>query len=205
MANILVTYASMAGSTAEVASAIARSLEEQGCRVVVAPLTGEPSLEGMDAVVVGGPMIMGWHRQSLRFLRRQRRSWGDKPVAVFVTAMKLTRANAQAPLDFPLVLDPGIMVQEAAPGRLSIRERYSLPTNYLRPVLRAIKPNMPASAAIFGGRLLFGRLPWWAVPVALLAAGAQAGDKRDWELIRSWAAGLPASMGLEPAERAASS
>ena len=188
MNNVLVTYASMAGSTAEVAKVIGEQLAETGWRIRVAPVESRPSIDSLDAVVLGGPMIMGWHRQSLHFLRRHRAAWQNKPLAVFVTAMKLTKAEDSKLTGIPLVLDPGIMQAAKDPGSLSLRERYSLPSNYLKPIL---KITTPASAAIFGGRLLFNKLPWWAVPVALLAAGGQAGDKRNWELIRSWAAGLP--------------
>jgi hypothetical protein len=60
-----------------------------------------------------------------------------------------------------------------------------------------MKPAKPASLAIFGGRLVYSRLPWWAVPIAIVAAGANAGDKRNWDLIRSWTIGLPVTLNLD--------
>jgi menaquinone-dependent protoporphyrinogen IX oxidase len=75
-------------------------------------------------------------------------------------------------------------------GRLSFRERYATLGNYLRPILRATSPAKPVSVGVFGGRLEYGRLKWWAVIFAMLIIQAPAGDKRNWEAIRAWAAGL---------------
>jgi len=50
---------------------------------------------------------------------------------------------------------------------------------------------------VFGGRLEYGRLKWWAVLFAMLIVQAPAGDRRNWTAIRSWAADLPAVFQLE--------
>jgi menaquinone-dependent protoporphyrinogen IX oxidase len=196
MASILVTYASMAGSTAEIAELIGQELENAGHRTSVVPIDQATLVGDYDAFVVGGPMIMGWHRQARRFLRRNRRLLAQTPLAVFVTAITLTNLEEALPAGVQYVLDRGIMKEPASPERLSLRERYSRPSNYMRPIFASLKPAKPASMAIFGGRLVYGRLPWWAVPIAIIAAGINAGDKRNWDLIRSWAKGLPAALDL---------
>ena len=76
-------------------------------------------------------------------------------------------------------------------GQLNFRERYARLSNYLRPILVAIRPTKPVSIGVFGGRLEYGRLKWWAVLFAMLIIQAQAGDRRNWDAIREWAAGLP--------------
>jgi hypothetical protein len=53
------------------------------------------------------------------------------------------------------------------------------------------------SIGVFGGRLDYGRLKVWAVLFAMLIIRAPAGDRRNWTAIRSWAAGLPAALGLD--------
>ena len=50
---------------------------------------------------------------------------------------------------------------------------------------------------VFGGRLEYGRLPWWAVLFVMLVIQAPAGDRRNWDAIRAWAAGLPAAFQLQ--------
>lgn len=199
MKRVLVTYATMAGSTAEVAAAIAEVLQEKGLTVDVAPMSEVRSLAGYDGVVAGGPMIMGWHRQARGFLRRFRREWARVPPAVFVTAATLT-ATPGIHDDPTVFVDPGLPRPPAQPGRLSFRERYARLPHYLGPIYAAARPARPSAVGFFGGRLEFGRLKWWAVLFVALIVRAPAGDRRDWEAIRGWAAGLPAAMGLrEPA------
>jgi hypothetical protein len=50
---------------------------------------------------------------------------------------------------------------------------------------------------VFGGWLEYGRLKWWAVLFAMLVIQAPAGDRRNWEMIRAWAAELPAALQVE--------
>lgn len=192
MKNILVTYATMAGSTAEVARVVGEELSRDGCQVEVLPLDKVTGLETYDGVVVGGPMILGWHRGALRFLRKHRRALREMPLAVFITAMSLTKTDE---LDLPGVT---VFVDEDLPkppelaGRLTFRERYATLKKYLRPILRATRPGRPESIGVFGGRMEYGRLKWWAVLFAMVIVQAPAGDRRNWPAIRAWAAGLPA-------------
>jgi len=201
MKRVLVTYASMAGSTVEVAATVAEVLAERGIQADVRPVGEVDSLAGYDGVVVGGPMIMGWHRAARAFLRRHRREWSHIPLAVFVTAISLT---ASADMDAGTVyVDDRLPKPPARPGRLSFRERYARLSSYLRPVYAAAHPASPASVGVFGGRLEYGRLKWWAVMFVMLVIQAPAGDRRNWEAIRAWAAGLPEAMGLAALEAVA--
>lgn len=58
-ARILVAYASRNGSTAEIAQAIGRELQSAGYAADVAEVKTISSLEGYQAVVIGGPLYMG--------------------------------------------------------------------------------------------------------------------------------------------------
>src|SRR5689334_1913637 len=93
MKKILVAYATMAGSTVEVARAVAEEIVSSDVQVDVLPLSEVKQLDMYDAVVIGAPMIMGWHRAALRFLRNNRRSFQHIPLAVFVTCMRLTQTG----------------------------------------------------------------------------------------------------------------
>src|SRR5512143_1855642 len=93
MKRILVAYATMAGSTAEVAQAVGEGIAKTGLQVDVLPLSEVKNLQAYDGVVVGGPMIMGWHRGALGFLRKNRDALRHIPLAIFVTAMSLTQTG----------------------------------------------------------------------------------------------------------------
>lgn len=197
MKRILVTYATMAGSTIEVAQAVAQELASCDVQVDVLPLSEVRQLTAYDGVVVGAPMIMGWHRAALRFLRNNRRVFQRIPLAVFVMCMRLTQANETSAPDLAVYVDEQLPTPPAAAGRLSFKERYANLANYVRPIVEASRPAIPVSIGVFGGRLEYGRLPWWAVFFAMVVIQAPAGDRRNWQAIRSWAADLPAVLQLE--------
>ena len=60
-----------------------------------------PSPAGYDAVVVGGPMIMGWHKDARRYLKRHKGQLSDVPFALFVTAASLTEDGVDAVQGMP--------------------------------------------------------------------------------------------------------
>jgi menaquinone-dependent protoporphyrinogen oxidase len=198
MKRILVTYASMAGSTVEIAQAVGEELAKSGLQVDVLPLGEVKSLEAYNGVVVGGPMIMGWHRAALGFLRKHRAALQRVPLAVFVTAMSLTQTGETSVDGVPVEVDEKLPKPPAQAGRLSFRERYARLANYVQPILRATRPAQPVKLGLFGGRLEYGRLKWWAVLFAMLIIRAPAGDRRNWTAIRAWAAGLPTALGFSP-------
>ncbi len=190
MKKILVTYVTNSGSTAEVARAIGEEIANDTLQVEVLPVSAVKSLEPYSGVVLGGPMIMGWHRAALGFLKKHRRALERLPLAVFVTAMSLTQPSITSVDGVPVVVDEALPKPPAVAGRLSFKERYSQAANYIRPILKAARPATPASVGLFGGRLEYGRLQWWAVMFVMLVIQAPAGDRRNWQAIRAWAAGL---------------
>lgn len=197
MKRILVTYATMAGSTAEVAQVVGEEIAKSEVQVDVRPLGEVQSVADYDAVVVGAPMIMGWRRDALRFLKTYRQEFQRLPLAVFVTAMSLTQTGETSVDGTPIYVDDQLPKPPANLERLSFRERYATLSNYIRPILAAARPAQPVSVGVFGGRLEYGRLKWWAVLFAMFVIQAPAGDRRNWTAIRAWAAGLPAAFELE--------
>lgn len=197
MKKILVAYATMAGSTAEVAQSVADEIATRGAQVEVLPLSEVKDLAGYDGVVVGAPMIMGWHRAALRFLRKNRGALERIPWAAFVTAMSLTQTGETSVDGVPVYVDEKLPKLPKNEGRLNFRERYARLPNYLKPILQATRPFKPTSIGVFGGRLEYGRLKWWAVLFAMLVIQAPAGERRNWPAIRDWAQGLPAAFRIE--------
>ena len=194
MNRILVTYATMAGSTVDVAQAVGEEIARSGLQVDVLPLSEIKSLEAYDGVVVGGPMIMGWHRSALRFLKKHLAAFQHIPLGVFIMAMSLTQTGETSVGGVPVYVDEKLPKPPEKEGSLNFRERYARLSNYLHPILQATRPVEPVSIGVFGGRLEYGRLKWWAVLFVMLIIQASAGERRNWPAIRSWAAGLPAAF-----------
>jgi menaquinone-dependent protoporphyrinogen IX oxidase len=190
MNKILVTYATNAGSTAKIAQAVADELAKNAA-VETLPLDKVTSLDGYSSVVLGAPMIVGWHRGALAFLRKNRTTLGQKPLAIFVTCVNLTRTDETSLEGVPLFIDEKLPKAPKNPARLSIKENYSTPKNYLTPILKLVKP---VSIGLFGGSLQYFSMKWWQVPFVLLIIQAMPGDKRNWKAIAEWAGGLAGKL-----------
>ena len=98
----------------------------------------------------------------------------------------------------PVYVDEKLPKPPEQAGKLSFRERYARLPNYLRPDRQGgAGPAKPVSIGVFGGRLEYGRLNWWAVLFVMLIIQAPAGDRRNWPAIRSWAAAIPTAFKIE--------
>jgi menaquinone-dependent protoporphyrinogen IX oxidase len=186
MTKILVTYVSNAGSTAKVAQAVADELAKTA-EVEILPLENAANLEQYAAVVLGAPMILGWHRGALAFLKRNQAALSQKPLAIFITCVNLTKTDDTSLEGVPLFVDEKLPKAPKNPAHLSFKENYSLPKNYLTPILELVKP---VSIGLFGGSLQYFSMKWWQVPFVLFVIQAQPGDKRNWKAIETWAGDL---------------
>jgi menaquinone-dependent protoporphyrinogen IX oxidase len=157
MNKILVTYATNSGTTAEVAKAIMEEIRKSGTNVELLPIAEVRELASYSAVVLGAPMIMGWHRTAMQFLSRNKKALAGIPLAIFVTCMSLTKSGETKFEHVPVSVDENLPTLPQNAGRLTIKERYSLVSNYLRPILRTC-PHKPVSVGVFGGRLDYGHI-----------------------------------------------
>ena len=188
--KVLVAYTTNAGTTAEVAQAIGEELGKAGAQVDVRRLEEVTSLDPYTAVVVGGPMIMGWHSAAVKFVKKHQLALSQVPVAYFLTAMSLTQTGETSVDAVPICVDALLVKAPKNAARLSFQERYATVTNYLRPVLKAAPLVKPVSAGFFGGKLELYRLNLLQKLFVLLAIQAQPGDFRHWPVIREWAVSL---------------
>jgi menaquinone-dependent protoporphyrinogen oxidase len=195
--NVLVAYATNSGSTEEVAQAIAEELGRDGAQVDVRRLEEVTNLQPYSAVVIGAPMIVGWHRAALGFVKKHRQALSRVPVAYFFTAMSLTQTDEHCVGATPISVDSNLAKMPHNPKRLSLHERYSTPSNYLGPALKAAPAVKPVSAGFFGGKLEMFRLKLLQMLFVMLVIRAQPGDYRDWAFIRAWATQLRTALQLD--------
>lgn len=161
--KVLVAYATVSGSTQEIAEYVAGELNGQGMTVDLRPCREVTDLKEYSAVVIGAPLYM-FHLQkdAVRFLQRHQRQLAPLPVAVFA-------GGAYGP--------------NAAQDAQAVRKN-------LDAELAKFTWLQPVSVQLVGGRFDPSRLRF---PYNLIPAlkQAPASDARDWEEIRGWTQSLP--------------
>jgi menaquinone-dependent protoporphyrinogen oxidase len=127
---VLVAYATKAGSTREVAEAVARVLREHGLGADVWPAGEIGTLAPYGGVVLGTAIYMGRiHKDARRFLRRHEAELAERPVAMFAmgpaTLAEDDVASSRAQLDHALGRFPELRLATVAifggvvdPGKL---------------------------------------------------------------------------------------
>jgi menaquinone-dependent protoporphyrinogen oxidase len=183
--HVLVAYATRHGSTAEVAEAVAAELRGPDVEVKVKQITGGLRADAYDAVVVGAPMIMGWHKDAGRFLRRNASALAGRPTASFATAASLTELP-DTPGGVPVFCDPWLVKAPRRAGHLTYKERYASPDHYLRDIVGACNGVRFVGVALFGGAVDLAAMNLLEKLFVMLVVGAQPGDLRNWEAIKGW-------------------
>jgi menaquinone-dependent protoporphyrinogen oxidase len=176
--KVLVAYASLCGSTAEVAEEAGHVLEEQGAEVLVCDVEDVTSLDGYSAIVLGTAIRMGRPIKPMRtFLRRHARQIAEMPNAVFSV---------------------GATPRARTPAAIAEASRFVAPL---------VADVAPLSVALFAGKLDPSTLalPWRAlVEHAEPGSRLSAGDWRDWDAIDSWAREIaPPLLAGRPGSRVA--
>jgi menaquinone-dependent protoporphyrinogen oxidase len=190
MKKMLITYASMSGSTAEVAEAIGNTLGKYEVEIEVRAMGDVQNVDAYEAIVVGAPMIIGWHRDAMRFVKTHQDALSKVPTAYFITCVELTRTDDASVGTVPIYLDPGLGHAPKRAGRLSIKEKRALPANYLEPALRQAPQIEPVSVGFFAGKIDYSKLKLLPGLFVRFIIRAKEGDRRNWEAIRTWAESL---------------
>ncbi len=164
MANkILVTYASLAGSTAGVADAIGKSLAESGAQVDVIPMKNVTDLSPYQAVVAGSAIHgQKWLPEAMQFISLHQSELSQKRFASFMVCITLSMPNAD-----------------------QYREGLKA---WMAPVRDLVHP---ISEGYFAGALDFSKVPFslnkLSMQFVVLIGMWKIGDHRDWNAIREWA------------------
>jgi menaquinone-dependent protoporphyrinogen IX oxidase len=195
MGTLLVAYATNAGSTGKVAETSAEELGKDGTQVDVRRVEDVQDLSAYNAVIVGGPMILGWHRAAAGFVRKHQHVLSQRPVAYFFTAMSLTKLAGTHLGDVPVYQDPRLAKPPQDERKLSFKERFTRVAAYLEPVLKQTRV-VPVNVAFFKGKLDYTKLNVFQALFVMLVFQAQPGDFRSWDAIRAWAANLRPSLNL---------
>ena len=88
--RLLIAYGTVAGSTKEVAQAIAEEMQNAGAHVDIKPVEDLKTIEGYDAIVVGTAVRM-FHilGKTRRFLKRNKNALQNIPTAYFLVCLTM--------------------------------------------------------------------------------------------------------------------
>jgi len=158
--KILVTYATRAGSTVEVASAIGEVLANRGYTVDVKSVKEKPILTGYQSVILGSAIRMGsWLPEMTDFIKANQSILKSLPVAIFTAHMLNTGEDAES---------------------RAKRSAYTTPIHQLL---------APCAEAFFWGKMDYDTLSFFDRLMAQAVekqTGSPTGDHRDWNQIRGW-------------------
>jgi menaquinone-dependent protoporphyrinogen IX oxidase len=188
--RVLVAYESNAGSTEEVARRIAETISANDVDVEAKRLAEIRDVGDYDAVVIGAPMIVGWHRKAIRFIRRHQERLSQISVAYFMTALRVTESkpiNLEEFAGIEIYRDPSLVKEPEKTDSLSFKERHSSLNRYILPVLKKVPKVKPVAIGLFAGKLDYGKLKFLQMAFVMLLFAEKPRDYRNWDCIRSWA------------------
>lgn len=176
--KILVAYATRHGATAGIAERIAAILTESGRPAEARPVEEVTSVDGYDAVVLGGAAYMfHWLKPAVKFARRHRAALAGRPVWLF----------SSGPLGTDVVDKDGEDVLQAARPK-----EFDELTELLRPRGEQVFFGAydPDATPIGVGERLVRHMP-------AARDSMPSGDFRDWAAIESWARGIAEAIGVD--------
>jgi menaquinone-dependent protoporphyrinogen oxidase len=165
--RILVTYATRAGSTVEIATAIGESLSQRGFAVDIKPVKSRPSLNGYSAVLLGSAIRMGnWLPEMVDYIKENQLALNQSismglPVGLFTVHMLNTGDD-----------------QASRTARLAYLD-------HVRPLLGNVEE------AYFTGVIDMEKLSFLDRMMVKMVK-SPLGDHRDWNKIRNWASAVMA-------------
>ncbi len=159
--RILVTYATRAGSTVEVAATIGESLAQRGFAVEVIPVKENPNPADYQAVILGSAIRMGnWLPEMVEFVKKNQTRLSQIPTAFF-TCHRLNTGDDET--------------------SRKAREAYATPVRQM---------VTPQAEIFFSGELNHSKLNFVDRTLAKTvekSTNTSEGDFRDWEKIHGWA------------------
>jgi len=165
--RLLIAYGSRCGSTGGVAEAIGQLLSAAGAAVDVNLVKNVNDLSPYQGVIAGSAIRMGkWLPEAVEFVKTHQDTLSRVPVAYFAVCLTMKEDTVE-------------------------NRRKAL--GYLDPVRKQFPRVKPLDIGLFAGAVDYTKLSF-AYSLILKVKGAPEGDFRNWEAIRTWAAGVSPTL-----------
>ncbi|MFO7896163.1 MAG: flavodoxin domain-containing protein [Candidatus Cloacimonadales bacterium] len=154
--KILITYASKAGSTAEVARFMQKVMQENELSADLLPIEKVKNIAPYDKIYIGSPIYIGrWRKPARKFIEKQQALLQNKEVYYWLTCLSLTEDDS---------------------------EKLAAVENYLATERKLV---VPKAEGRFGGVIDLKKLSFLERKM-IKAVGSPIGDFRDWDKIAAW-------------------
>jgi len=161
--RVLITYATKAGTSAEIASHMGELFAKQGAAVDVIPVNKVTDVSAYDTVILGSGIYVGKILPvAMEFIQKNQSALQNKNFNLFIACMTL---------------------------KDDTEENRKLVSDYLIPVREVVKPQ---NEALFAGMINMKRLNL-IEKIAIKAMKAPVGDFRNWPQIDAWTKSLQAA------------
>jgi menaquinone-dependent protoporphyrinogen oxidase len=162
--RILVTYASKAGSTKEVAERIAKYLADKNLVVDLQPVSSVTGIDSYQSIVLGSAIRAGNLLPEVKaFIMKNQDRLAQKHFSIFIVCLTLKDET---------------------------EENCKTVSAYLEPVRAQVKPD---KEGLFAGTMNINKLGFLE-RMLIKAMKAPEGDYRNWEAIDAWAEELSQEM-----------
>lgn len=160
MSQVLVTYSSRQGASAEVAAAVAETLQVVGHSTIHCAMSDVKQIDSYESLVVGAPIYSAcWLPEATTWVKQHQRVLQARKVACFVLAIRLRDSSDEL--------------------RAAVLDAIETERVIMRPL----------SIGLFAGRIDYAALDP-ITRLAAQSKGLPEGDFRDWAAIRTWAESL---------------
>lgn len=162
--KILVAYASLCGSTGQVAKEIGDVFCRRSAQVDIRYIDHVTDISQYDGIVIGSAVkSSAWHENAIAFVTAHQNALTRIPVIYFLTCLALYKESEQG---------------------------YQTAMRYFNPVLKAVPKVIPRTMQPFGGTLDYSKLNFMyrmVMKSKMAKKGIPEGDFRNFDLIRQWA------------------
>ena len=149
------------------------------------------SLEPYSAVVIGAPMIFGWHREAKK-IHQETRGFSQPPAGgLFHHGHEPDEDRRNQPGRHP-PLGGSRGCQDRSKRQAVYPSRNVTPSLPIisAPFSRLRLKFRPVAVGFFGGKLAMYKMKWWQVLFVLIFIQTQQGGSHNMPFIREWAASL---------------
>lgn len=157
----LIVYSGKFGTTQAAARALAEKMTQNKMQVRCEPVSSEPSLAGVELLIIGTPIYYGkWPKELMQFVQSHAGEMKKIKVLMFVTCLRLTQAMDRDFRFLDIYVDEGLQETPKPFSKMGMMEKGHCLSTYLDPVNSLLQEAEIVCLGFFKGNLDLSRLDW---------------------------------------------